>query len=420
VQGVTVSGATYSGTSSTIASSQLPKMPTWTTVFDYYKTNGAQLDVTKLPTTMPNIARNTGVESAIGSNDWTGSPPGASTATVAQSNAFHNGTGSFSLKVSSRADSTAGAAQRIDSYVKGGQSYTISCYIYVPTAVLPIQSGKISLVTKGFGATAQSVTSSGTSVTVGSSGGTWTLVSANLTAPNWSGNLDSAFVKITATDSILEKVDFYADNLTIRENSTGAFIYQQVLGPGVNTLYSGAPTNAQGLYWIDCGLNKLTIERSRIRGTLLVLNPGTGSGIGAGPINWVPAAAGYPALLIHADTATNANFAILATNRALSESENGVNFNPVGATSDDFGQDTDTNEVYPSEVRGLVAVENNLTYANNGLLRGALVVGNDLTSTSGALEVNYAPDSLLNPPPGFTSATTYVRRASSAKKSVSP
>src|SRR5262249_22250798 len=152
-------------------------------------------------------------------------------------------------------------------------------------------------------------------------------------------------------------------------------------------------TNAQGLYWIDCGLSKLTIERSRIKGTLLVLNPGTGSGVGGGPIHWSPAVAGYPALLVHADTSTNANFTILATNRALSESENGVDFNPTGAPSDEFGQDADTNDIYTSEIRGLVAVENNLTYANNGLLRGALVVGNDLTSTSGALEVNYAPDS---------------------------
>ena len=104
----------------------------------------------------------------------------------------------------------------------------------------------------------------------------------------------------------------------------------------------------------------------------------------------------------------------------LSETENGVTFNPTGAPSDDFGQDTDTNDIYPSEIRGLVAVENNLTYTNNGLVRGAVIVGNDLTSTGGSLEVAYQPDSLLNPPPGFNSANVYVRRPASAKKMVSP
>ena len=365
VQGVSVTGSTYSGTSTQISSSQLPKMPTWSTVFDYYKTNGSQLDPSKLPTQMPNIGRNTGVESAIGSNDWTGSPPGVSVATVAQSNVQHR-TGSYSLKVSPRADWTAGAAQRIDSYVKPGVSYNISCYVLTQT-VAPIQSFSISLCTKGTGGTAQSVTGSSTTPIVG----IWTSVSANLTAPSWSGNLEYAFIKIAGANAF-SSGPFYVDDLTIRENTTGALIYQQALGPGINTLYSGAPTNSQGIYWIDCGLSsRLIIERSRIKGTLLVLNPGTGSCIGAGPIHWSPAVAGYPALLVHADTAANANFTIQATNRVLSESENGVNYNPTGAPSDDFGQDTDTNEIYPSEIRGLVVVENNLTYLNNGLIRGA-------------------------------------------------
>jgi hypothetical protein len=244
-------------------------------------------------------------------------------------------------------------------------------------------------------------------------------VSANLTAPSWSGNLEYAFIKIAGAN--FSSGAFYVDDLTIRENTTGALIYQQALGPGINTLYFGAPTNSQGIYWIDCGLSsRLIIERSRIRGTLLVLNPGNGSGIGAGPINWSPAVAGYPALLVHADTAANANFSIQATNRVLSESENGANYNPTGASSDDFGQDTDMNENYSSEIRGLVAVENNLSYLNNGLIRGALVVGNDLTSTGGALEVAYQPDSLLNPPPGFSAANVYLRRPASAKKTVLP
>ena len=61
------------------------------------------------------------------------------------------------------------------------------------------------------------------------------------------------------------------------------------------------------------------------------MNPGANSCVKDGPINWSPAVAGYPALLVDSDNGTSADFAILATNRALSEKENGVNYNPSGA-----------------------------------------------------------------------------------------
>ncbi|HEY4234266.1 MAG TPA: carbohydrate binding domain-containing protein [Lacipirellulaceae bacterium] len=411
VQATSISGSTYAGTSTQISSSQLPTMPTWTTVFNYYKTNGSQLDISKMPTKASNLARNSNVEAAIGTNDWTGSPLGSSAATIAQSNLFQT-SGLNSLKVSSRADYTAGAAQYISDYIISGQSYLVDCMVR-PTAGIS-QNFVISLCTKGTGA-AQTVVSSSTSVQTNN----WKDVTAQLVAPSWSGNLAYAYVKISGA-SASNTGTFYVDDFTVREAPTGLVIYQQVLGPGVDNLYVGAPVNAQGIYWIDCSNNNLYISRSRIKGTLLVINPGTSSCIGPGPIRWSPAVSGYPALLVHADTATKANFSIQATNRVLSESENGVNYNPAGVSSEEFGQDTDMNETYSSEVSGLVAVENNLTYQNNGLIRGTVIVGNDLISTGGALEISYQPESLLNPPPGFTGTNTYVRRPASMTKTVLP
>jgi hypothetical protein len=414
VQATTISGSTYAGTSTQVSSSQLPTMPTWSTVFDYYKTNGTQLDLTKLSGQGNNFARNIGVETAIGTNDWTGSPIGASAATVAQSITMAN-SGIYSLKVSSRADYTAGSAQYIDNFVVPGQSYTVDVAVHI-TAGLS-QNFAISLCTKGTGA-AQTVSSPTSPASVPLT--SWKTVSATLTAPSWSGNLAYAYVKIAGT-SASNTATFYVDDINIRETFTGKVIYQDVLGPGVDSLYPGAPTNAQGIYWIDClGSTPLTIARSRIKGTLLVLNPGANSCIGAGPIRWLPATAGYPTLLVHADTASAANFTIKATNRVLSESENGVNYNPAGAPSDEFGQDNDMNDIYSSEISGLVVVENNLTYQNNGLVRGAVVVGNDFIGSAGSLEVSYHPESLLNPPPGFTGANTYIRRPASATKAVLP
>jgi hypothetical protein len=245
----------------------------------------------------------------------------------------------------------------------------------------------------------------------------WRHITATLTAPAWSGDLEYAFIKIAGGDSSNTN-DFYFDDFTIRETTTGKFIYRQVLSPSLNPF--GLQTNAEGIYWINCAGNKLIIERSRILGTLLVVNPGAGSCISNGPIHWSPAVAGYPALLVDADTATNANFSINATNRGLSEKENGVNFNPVGAPHDEFGQDGDTNDIYRSSIRGLIAVRNNLSFQNRSLIRGQVIVGNDINTSSGELEVEYLPDSLLNPPSGFTAPYTYSRRTGSTQKAVLP
>ena len=154
---------------------------------------------------------------------------------------------------------------------------------------------------------------------------------------------------------VCDASDFYFDDFSIHETTSGKFIYRQVDQPERQSVWC-RQTNAEGIYWIDCNGNKLIIERSRILGTLLIVNPGANSCVSNGPINWSPAVAGYPALLVDADTAANADFSLGATNRTLSEKENGVNFNPSGTAHDDFGQDADTNDIYPSEIRGLIAI----------------------------------------------------------------
>ena len=109
-----------------------------------------------------------------------------------------------------------------------------------------------------------------------------------------------AFVKIAGAECRTTG-DFYVDDLDHPRNNHRPIHLPPGAQPGVNPF--GVTTNAQGIYWINCGGNKLVIERSRIQGTLLVVNPGAGSCIGNGPINWSPAVAGYPALLVDADTA---------------------------------------------------------------------------------------------------------------------
>jgi hypothetical protein len=409
-QATSISGSTYNGTTTQVTSDQRPRMPDWTSVFNYYRTNGTPIDINTLPTATPNLGQNVGIES--GATSWTGTPLGTSTASVSQSNGqAHSGT--YSLRVQSRQDWTAGAAQYIDGFVKPGQQYLIEGWVYLPLSSGVSKNFRFSMYTKGVNASIQ--TAVGPDVLVLASG--WRYVSATLTAPSWTGDLDYAFVKLAGGSDMLNSQEFYFDDFSIRETTTGRFIYRQVLGPGVNPF--GLQTNSEGIYWINCNNNRLVIERSRIRGTLLVINPGANSCVNSGPINWSPAVAGYPALLVDADDGTSADFALSATNRALSEKENGVNYNPAGAPHDELGQNADTNDIYPSQIRGLIVIRHDLAFQNRSLVRGQIVVGNNIANASGELEVDYQPDSLLNPPPGFWSYS-YPRRTNSIQKVVLP
>jgi hypothetical protein len=407
VEALSTTGSTFNSTPTVVTSDKRPTMPDWTSAFSYYKTNGTQIDINSLPTQMPNLGRNVSMEN--GSTDWTGDPGGIPTADTTQSNNQAR-TGTYSLRVRSRDAWYAGASQYIDAFVKPGQQYTVTGYVYT-TANFP-RDFRFTLINKGSGSLQ---TDTGNDVTVPSKA--WSAVTSTLTAPSWSGNLEYAYVKIAGADGN-NTDEFYFDDFSIRETTTGRFIYRQVLSPSLNPF--GGTTNSQGIYWINCNNNRIVIERSRIFCTLLLINPGAGSCIANGPISWQPAIAGYPALLVDADSVDNADFSINATNRSLIEKENGVNYNPTGAAHDEFGQDVDMNDIYRCQIRGLVAVRDDLSFQNRALIRGQVIVGDDLNSSSGELEIEFLPNSLLNPPPGFTAPYSYLRREASLQKAVAP
>lgn len=421
VQATSISGSMYNGATTQIGASDLPAMPDWSTVFEYYKTNGTQLPISNLPTTAPNLGRNIGIES--GTTNWTGAIPWSllGTVDVSQNNNFKR-SGSNSLLITNRSGWYSGPVQRIDEFVKPGAQYYVEMWVYVNGGIA--RNFAVSLVTKGTASVPQVDSGPVTTALIGALNIGWTRISATLTAPAWIGDLEYAFVMVGGGDTSYNG-SFYVDDLEIREQIGGRLIYRQVLSPSVNTLYAGAPTNSQGIYWIDCNNERLVIERSRILGTLLVINPGANSCVNNGPINWAPAVPGYPALLVDAQTATNANFSLRSTNRVLSEAENGVNFNPAGApyqfnNAAISATDSAANDLYPSEIRGMVVVRNDVNFQNRPLIRGQLVVGGSISSSSGELEVDYQPGALLNPPPGFFAPHTYVRRPGSVRKVVVP
>jgi hypothetical protein len=416
VKAVTVTGSTFAGTTTQVNADKLPAMPTWASVFDYYRNNATNISINDLPSVTPNLGRNTGIES--GTTYWSGNASWSllGDSDISQTNNFKRG-GTYSLRVQNRDQYYSGATQRIDDFVKSGAQYNIEAWVYHEQG--SARNFRVMLYTKG-SASSFPLWDSGAVVAVasGSNNSGWTKVSATLTAQPWSGSLDYAFVMFCGADSA-NVGDFYLDDLVIRENTSGRFIYRQVLSPGVNPFATGT-TNSQGLYKIDCGGQRIIVERSRIYGTLLIMNPGANSCIGDGPIHWQPYVAGYPALLVDADTAADADFSIRATNRALNEKENSVNFNPSGSSHPDLGSDNDTSDIYRSQISGLILIEDDLTFQNTPVIRGQVVVGDDIANSSGTLDVEFQPDSLLNPPPGFLAPTTFLRRKGSATKAVLP
>lgn len=409
VAATTISGSVYNGTTTLVDDDERPEMPDWDTVFDYYRNNGTEIDINTLPTTSPNLIYNSTFES----NDdyWTGAPPGIGEADIDQDGHAHSG--NKGLKVEHLDGLTsAGAAQYIDGFVEPGEQYYIEAWVYLDGSIAGVFW--LTLHTKGTASPLQFVSTS--SIVVGSK--TWTKLTATLTAPVWAGDLEYSYITVgTPTPLLINK--YYLDDVVVRKAATGRYIFRKTLTPTWNP-FSLANTNPEGVYWIDCEGNRLIIERSRIHGTLLVVNPGAGSEIAAGPIHWSPAMPGYPALLVDADDATDADFTIRANGRGLSEYENGMNYNSVGSPHDEFGQDAAADDIYASEIRGLVAIEDDLHFEQSPLIRGQIIVGGDISDSSGSLEVEFQPDSLINPPPGFREPYTYERRPGAARMTVMP
>jgi hypothetical protein len=251
------------------------------------------------------------------------------------------------------------------------------------------------------------VESSGSTTTISWLANVWTTCTATVTTPNWSEEPANVYVVVNSDHASGSASRFYLDNIHVYENATGRLLYGQALGPTV--------ANPNGIYWIDCGGGKLLIERSRILGTLVVLNPGAGSAISNGPIRMAPAKPGYPALMV------NGNFAIRSTARQLNEAEYITNFNPSNMPfefNNSLASPTDTglNDSYPSEIQGLVAVSGDLAFENTPRLRGQVIVGGAVTGT---YSLDYQPYSMINPPPSFYSYR-YDTRPTSVRKVVLP
>ncbi len=172
----------------------------------------------------------------------------------------------------------------------------------------------------------------------------------------------------------------------------GNLIDSVLLSPANNPY--GATTNPEGIYVIDCNWQDVTIQNSRVVGTLVMLNAGNNSSIEQS-VNWEPAVANYPVLLVSGQMTFD------FMNTPLSEVTTGINFNPPG-TGYEGAENTNKIDTFPSVIRGLVYVSGFTRTDNSVTIDGVVVVGDQLLTAYGsAMNLSYDPSYMQNPPPGF-------------------
>jgi hypothetical protein len=380
----------------------------WNTVISAYSGVGigTTLSYSGLPTADQfEFARNTSFN--VNDEHWDNDPPGLPSSAFNAPQGF--GGHAACLRVD-RNSKRAGAGNRLQvGLLKPSTSYRVSIEVHPDLDVLETAEFKLFMIVEYADGTYTELPG-GTTLSLTSLMNGWRTITASITTPAWTEEPANVYLVINSDTLLGNARRFYVDNAHVHEEVTGRLFYGQTLAPTIS--------NPNGIFWIDCGGGKLLIERSRILGTLVVLNPGPGSAIANGPIHMSPAVPGYPVLMV------NGNFAIRSTPRFLNEAESGVNFNPSGmpyefnnplAGSTDASP-TGNNDSYPSEVQGLVAISGNLTLENTPRLRGQVIVGGTVTGT---YNLNYQPYSMINPPPKFY-GYRYDPRPTSARKVVLP
>lgn len=195
--------------------------------------------------------------------------------------------------------------------------------------------------------------------------------------------------------------DYYLANGTsmdlalIPKPATSYIVENVVISPTSNP-YDALAINSSGIYIFNCLGADLIIRNSRIVGTLVILDPGPQTEIQQS-VNWSPAVSHYPSLLVRGSIQVNLD----AGGASLSEAVLATNFNPASTPYNDV-TDSDTTDVYPSVISGLIYTSVDLDTAAGLFVEGVVVVGNAFNAAAGAnIDLTYQPTYLETPPPGF-------------------
>jgi hypothetical protein len=221
---------------------------------------------------------------------------------------------------------------------------------------------------------------------------TWCNLQGTVNA-TWSGTLTRAILFLTTTNAT---ANYNMDKVSVKDTTYKSGVYyleQKLLSPSSNPF---GPTNANGIYVLDCGGKDVIIADSRIVGTLVLKHAGGNSAI-QGSINWQAAIANYPALL------TDSSIEIALDSTALSEATLGVNFNPPGSAYPYAGGTTNTTatDSYPSQITGIVYSSTDMDFSGATTILGQITVGGKTNISGTSLKLTYSNLFYNTPPPGF-------------------
>ena len=271
--------------------------------------------------------------------------------------------------------------------LKSGNKYLISMPVF-PTSNGTVRA-VMTLTSSGSGTQVYKTPPFDLKMTSGSY--TWVDVSNTIT-PTWSGTLTTATISLDIDGSS----DYYIDRVSLTDATYSANSYvidRKLLSPTVNPFGS---LNSNGIYVINCSGKDVVIGRSRIVGTIVLLNPGSKSAI-QDSVCWEAAVYNFPALL------SNNSISINMSATGLSEASLGMNFNPAGTPFPFNGGSANTTvtDSYPSRITGLVYSANDLFFSNAPNLQGVTIANQNINVSSTSLTLNYGNTYLNDPPPGF-------------------
>ena len=223
-----------------------------------------------------------------------------------------------------------------------------------------------------------------------------------VTARAWTGQLEYAFIKIAGTRFAQHVISIWTMS-SIRENTTGRFIYRRVIGPGVNSL---GGTNC-GKVCIGSTAGQETSSSS------MLADQGFAAGSQSGrrlddrcrTDQLVSRRTGLPPCPLGSRRhSRRTRIRIAATNRALRELGRRCELQSDRAQAMmtlEYGQrrirHLSLGDSGPRARRGRPDVSGAMCFAS-----APIITVGDVTATSGSLDVVYRPDSLYSPPPGLT------------------
>ena len=236
----------------------------WDAVFDAYQAAGSQISYNGLPTaTNLEFARNTSFNDDYA--HWEGDLPGLPYSVLTR--VTNPPVGHAACLFVDRNDldnKRSGAGNRLQvDRLKPNTVYQVTIEVH-PNLTWPnTNQFKVFMLTEY--SDNSFVESTGSTTQLSFANG-WTTLSATITTPPWSQEPADVYLVVNSDHASGTDRNFYIDNIHVYEDVSGRLLYQQAFGP--------TSANPHGIYWIDCGGGRLTIERTRILGTLVVLNAG--------------------------------------------------------------------------------------------------------------------------------------------------